>query len=337
MSKNKKIIISIIIIILALILIGFVKKIKAPKETLPQEIPKPPITEKYGPGDYDFSLVHDGLTRKYKVHIPQSYNGEITPMVIYIHGGGGDMRAAYWDGLDKMSDKHGFILAIPEGTGKVKLGHMRAGWNGGRWPGGECCGNTDDVGFISKMIDELKGKYTSDDKRIYVTGISNGGLMTNRLGCELSEKIAAIATVAPAAVESVCNPSRPMPVMDIHGTADSANPPDGSEPRGIFNKESGSAFAMPYKRMTPYQVVEKWKKINGCSDKYEEGYKNGSASCIIYNQCRGGAEVELCIVEGMGHTYPSGFQYLPSSIVGPASYDISFDQIWEFFKKHQLQ
>ena len=158
--------------------------------------------------------------------------------------------------------------------------------------------------------------------------------MTNRLACELSDKIAAIATVAPAAVESSCSPSRPISVMDIHGTADPANPPDGSEPRSIFKEGSGSGFAMPYKRMTPYQVVDVWKKINKCSNSQIAGYQNDRVKCVIYNDCAAGAEVELCMVEGMGHTYPSGSQYLSEKVVGSVSYDISFDQIWDFFKKY---
>lgn len=290
-------------------------------------------SNKFGGKDPEFSINHDGLVRKYKVHIPPNYDKDKkTPMVIYVHGGGGDMRAAYMDGMDKMSDKHNFILAIPEGTGEVKLGYLRGSWNGGKWETGECCGNTDDVGFISRMIDELERKVNVDGKRIYATGISNGGLMTNRLGCELSDKIAAIAPVAPAALMSNCNPSRPMPVIDIHGTADPANPPDGSEPSSIFGPSG--ILEMPYKRMTPYQVVDVWKKINSCSDNQIAGYENGDARCVIYNDCANGTEVELCMIEGMGHTYPSGSQYLPESTVGPVSYDISFNQIWEFFKKH---
>lgn len=325
----KKILIWIGVIFLVIIFFGVVKRINNPSEI------DNPLSE-YKPGDYEFTLAHDGLERHYKIHIPAAYakNSKV-PVVIYIHGGGGDMRAAYMDGLDKMSDKHGFILAIPEGIGEVKFGYMRASWNGGKWETGECCGNADDVGFISKMIDEVKNNLNIDDKMIYATGISNGGLMTNRLGCELANKIAAIATVAPAALMSNCTPSRPMSIIDIHGTADPANPPDGSEPRSIF-EEGSSSFGMSYKRMTPYQVVDAWKKINNCSDKQISGYENGNAKCTVFNDCSTGAEVELCMVEGMGHIYPSGSQYLPSSLVGSVSYDISFDQIWEFFKKHPM-
>lgn len=283
--------------------------------------------------DTVYTLLHDGLTRTYKVHTPPGYAREKLPLVIYFHGGGGDMRAAYMDGIDAMADKHGFILAIPEGTGEIKLGHMRASWNGGAWETGTCCGTTDDVGFVEKMLQEIKSTYTIDEKRIFATGISNGGLMTNRLACELSEQIAAIATVAPAAIPSDCNPANPVSIMDIHGTDDPANPPDGSEPRSIF-EEGASPFGMAYKRMTPYQVIGAWKQINKCGDSQKNAYAYKGAQCTTYDKCAIGSEVELCLVRGMGHTYPSGSQYLPGTLVGNVSYDISFDQIWDFFKKH---
>ncbi|OYT25764.1 MAG: hypothetical protein B6U97_04950 [Candidatus Altiarchaeales archaeon ex4484_96] len=226
---------------------------------------KQPIeSDGLGPEDYDYSITHDELIRYYRIHIPASYEGDATPLVIYVHGGAGNKRSAYVDGMDKMSDKHGFILAAPEGTGEVKLGELRGNWNGGRWETGECCETTDDVGFISAMIDDIRGKFNIDERKVYATGISNGGLMTNRLGCELADKIAAIAPVAPAAIMSDCFPSRPMPVFDVHGSADPANPADGSEPSGIFGE--GGLLHMPYKRMSPYQVVDSWKKINNCSE-----------------------------------------------------------------------
>lgn len=125
-----------------------------------------------------------------------------------------------------------------------------------------------------------------------------------------------------------------MPVMHIHGTADPANPPDGSPSRGIFRKGSKSGVGMSYDKMTPYQVVDEWKKVNQCSDRKSPGYEKGAAKCTVYSECAAGTEVQLCMVEGMGHTYPGGAQYLPARLVGPVSNDISFDQIWEFFKKH---
>jgi polyhydroxybutyrate depolymerase len=291
------------------------------------------ISEIHGKNDPEFTLEHEGIDRKYKIHIPRKYDPEFaTALVIYIHGGGGNMTAAYMDGLADMSDKYGFILAVPESTGKNKLGRLWGIWNGGKWEGGECCGSADDIGFIDKMISAVGTDYNIDPGRVYVTGISNGGLMTNRIGCELADKIAAIAPVAATGIETNCTPSLPVPVMIIHGTNDPANPPDGSDPRGIFKK---GLFSMPYKRMTPYETTAKWLNINKCSGRIVSGFSNNGAKCLIYDDCSNDAEVVLCIVEGMGHTFPGGSQYLPENKVGKRTDDMTFDQIWEFFRKHE--
>jgi len=290
-----------------------------------------PSSSNGGPGDYNFSLQHDGLKRTYTVHVPPSYDpNKKNPIVMYIHGGGGNKESAYLDKLDHASDKHGFILAIPEATGIIKRGKLKGSWNGGRWETGECCGNADDVGFISAMIDQLKNDFNVAENKIYATGISNGGLMTNRLGCELSNKIAAITTVAPAAMMSQCNPGRPVPFMDIHGTGDTCNDYNTGEATFPF------CASMDYSRMPSHEIVKNWKEINHCKDSFVQGYHKGAASCIVYNECDGRAEVEFCTVEGMGHAWPSGSQYLPARMVGPVSYDISMDQIWGFFERHPM-
>lgn len=280
-------------------------------------------------GDYALSLLHEGLTRTYKVHVPPSYNPTVpAPLVVYVHGGDGNARSAYLEGMGKASDTFGFVLAAPEGVGEVKWGELRAIWNGGRWAGGSCCGTADDVGFIAAMLQDLQRTFSIDRRRIYAAGISNGGLMTNRLACELSEQLAAVATVAPAGIPDACTPSRAIPVMDIHGTGDLCNPFDGSDPTGVCAKA-------PYKRMSPAQVVDTWRAIHGCSDAFSTAYQHGAATCVRYGQCRDGAEVEFCTVTGMGHAWPSGYQ-LPVKSVGPVSYDISFEQIWNFFQRHLL-
>ena len=231
--------------------------------------------------------------------------------------------------MDEASDKHGFIMAVPVAT-DLEKGTMTSRWNGGKWATGECCGDTDDVGFISKMIDEIISNFSVDANRIYATGISNGGLMTNRVAGELSHRIAAFATVAPAAIPIKSTSYKPIPVMTIHGTADPCNPYDGSEPTGLCRKS-------PYKRMTHREVDRAWLDINKCSDHAKPAYMKGSASCIVYEECANNVELQSCKVEGMGHTWPGGDQYLSPRLIGPVSHDITNDQIWEFFKRHSLR
>lgn len=287
-----------------------------------------------GPGDYDFSLVHDNLTRYYRVHVPPAYDGETsTPMVIYIHGGGGDYRSAEKDGMYPYADKYGFILAAPAGTGP--LGERLLSWNGGNWDCGTRCGyahehNIDDVGFFSQMIDDLEARLNVDRKRIYATGISNGALMTNRLACDLSDRIAAFAPVAFAAAPSNCTPKRAVPIMYIHGTADPCSP--------FYGAEEGTCVVWGAPHIAPAQAkADFWREMDNCSANYTISYKKGNATCMSYSGCAEGVEMEFCKVEGMGHAWPSGAQYLPPEQVGPVSYDISFDQMWDFFSRNPMR
>ncbi len=298
---------------------------------------KQQTTNNFGAGDYDFSLVHDGLTRKYKAHIPNTYNrANKTPVVIYIHGGGGSSAGSKNDGLYAYSDKYGFILLSPAGTGVLKdkllvwnLGPYLINGNIQNHPNYASEHNTDDIGFLSKIIDDVKNNFNVDENRIYATGISQGGMMSYRLACELSDKIAAIAPVAPPAAPMNCNPSRPVPIMHIHGTVDPCAPFNGGMSGGCLGTEK-ELF------QSAQEMVNRWLSIDNCSSESVVVYQKRNAACISYSKCGGRSEVEFCTVEGMGHTYPSGWQYLPANRIGPVSYDISFDQIWEFFKKHPM-
>jgi polyhydroxybutyrate depolymerase len=284
----------------------------------------------------NFTMQHKGIERSFHIYVPPSPVGAAElaakvmpakrPAVIYIHGGGADYKSMYKDKLDETAKKFGFLLVAPNALkedGKI----MSSRWNGGKWKGGRCCGDNDDVGFISDLIDHLIKEYNVDSKRIYATGISNGGLMVNRLACELADKIAAIATVAPAALPDSCTPARPISVLNIHGTGDPCNPFDGSLPTGVCSK-------VDYVRMPPHETVARWKSINGCS---ETGLteKMGGVTCTTY-PCQKGTELKFCSVEGMGHTWPSGSQYFFKSVVGAVSHELSTDDIWIFFSKHKL-
>lgn len=277
-------------------------------------------------GKYKFTV----LGRDYGVYVPYDYTKnekETVSVIVYLHGGGGDSNSAYADNLDLYARKHKFFLAMPEAKRLSWWSKASTRWNGGCWEGGCCCGgDTDDVAYISEIIDDLRVKFNIG--RVYAMGISNGGLMVNRLACELSDKITAIATVAPTAIPTPCKPSILLSVMNIHGTEDPCNPYDGSNPAGICG-------AVDYKRMPPVNVVASWRDYLNCFSVGEIRYKYKTVTCISYSNTENAfAEVVFCTVEGMGHTWPSGSQYMPERIIGLVSYDISMDQIWEFFKSH---
>ncbi|VVB98426.1 Esterase PHB depolymerase [uncultured archaeon] len=286
----------------------------------------------YKPGDYDFRMRYGGIEREYLMHVPPSYSGAPSQVVIYFHGGGGSMGDSKQQGMYNYSDKYGFILLSPAGTNRWGTEGLRT-WNAGRWDDSGCCGyalekNVDDVGFTSIMIEETKKKMNVDAKRIYATGHSNGGAMAYRLACQLSDKIAAAAPASPAGLESACAPARPISVMQIHGTADPCVPYYGG-------KENSGCLPTGNDYPPAQEEIKFWRNTDGCAANGNISYQKGDASCTSYS-CSQGTEVEFCTVTGMGHAWPSGNPTL-ANIVGEVSFDISFDQIWEFFQRNPMK
>jgi polyhydroxybutyrate depolymerase len=160
--------------------------------------------------DAQFSLRHDGRVRTYLVHLPASYSKDKTwPLVLVLHGGGGNgEQVAKMTGFSRKADQEGFIAVYPNGTGLWQNRFLT-------WNAGNCCAyayenRIDDVGFIRALIGQLRKDYAVDDRRIYAAGISNGGMMSYRLACGLSDLIAAIGPVA-GAQNIDCKPAQPSP------------------------------------------------------------------------------------------------------------------------------
>lgn len=278
-------------------------------------------------GDPRRSITVGGMKREYIVHLPQGYDGRSPlPLVINFHGGGG--RAEDQVALTNMNataDKDGFMVVYPEGSGRFQRFLT--------FDAGVCCGfardnKVDDVRFTSAMIDDLESAYRIDANRIYATGHSNGAMMAHRLGCALSDRIAAIAPVSgPLGIDS-CTPDRPVPVLHFHGTADLCAP---------FN---GGAAKVPGAGEFPSipGTINGWVKRDGCPSETHETYKKGNVTCTTHGPCTGGAEVTLCLVDGGGHAWPGGTSYPSKGFCGGIqTQDISAnDAMWEFFKRHPL-
>jgi polyhydroxybutyrate depolymerase len=282
------------------------------------------------------SIMFAGLERTYRIHIPASYDkADPIPLLIVLHGGGGTGEGTVKltrGGFNKFSEKEGFIVVYPDGVEKH--------WNDGRENVSYRAHREkiDDIGFISALIDHLAKQYNVDIKRVYATGISNGAMMSLRLGCELSEKITAIAPVAGSMPENLpirCSPSRPIPVLMISNTDDRLVPWEGGDIR-FGRKTFGRALSVP-------ETVKYWVNHNLCSSsptismEPDRDPKDGTRVRIeSYNQCREGIEVVLYAIEGGGHTWPGGHQYLPKWITGKTSRDIDANEvIWDFFKRHR--
>ncbi len=281
--------------------------------------------------DIHGSMMHDGVERTYLLHLPPAYDGEdALPMVFVFHGGGGEGEGmARVTHMSDVADERGFIAVYPDGIDK--------NWNDGR---PEINPGIDDVGFISALINKLKSEYGIDAGRIYSTGISNGGMFSFRLACELSDKIAAIAPVAALMGETLsqtCSPPRPVPVMLVMGTDDPLVPWEGGKIGGE-RIDRGRALSEP-------ATVSFWVDLNGCSDTPVVTYLPDEAPADgtkvrreIYAGGRDGTEVVVLAVEGGGHTWPGGEQYLRERVIGKTSRDFNAGEaIWDFCERFQLR
>ncbi|MEI7836441.1 MAG: GxxExxY protein [Planctomycetota bacterium] len=282
-----------------------------------------------GPGDHVRSLKVDGRSRSYVVHVPPQYDAtKATPVVLAFHGAmGNGQRMVRFSGLNKTADSAGFVAVYPNGTG---LGNSILFFNAGgvAKPMGR---PADDVKFVAELLDDLAKAMNVDARRVYATGMSNGGMMCYRLAAELSDRIAAIAPVSGTQATEECNPKRPVPVMHFHGTDDKLVPfggPNQRTPKWIKFKSVDD-------------TVKLWAKLNNCpteptvTDLPDTAKDGTSVKKMVYGPGKDGAEVVLFIIKGGGHTWPG--QTPPVSFIGKSTRNISAnDLIWEFFQKHPM-
>jgi polyhydroxybutyrate depolymerase len=253
----------------------------------------------------EYSLTHDGLTRTYRLHTPLEYNTDsIYPLVINMHGlGSNALEQEFYSEFNPVADSAGFIVAYPNGLGET--------WNISSSTG------TDDVGFISALIDTLHSQYNIDLERVYATGMSMGGFMSYRLACELEDRIAAIASVTGLQAFYPCNPDRPVPVMQFHGTADPVVPYAG--------------VATTIANWVNYNLCPATPVITNLPD--IDTTDNSTVTVSYYGLCEESTEVILYTINNGGHTWP-GATY----IIGVTNQDIEAShEIWNFFKKYTIQ
>jgi polyhydroxybutyrate depolymerase len=285
------------------------------------------------------SLKHDGFTRNYLYYIPSSLkpNHAPAPLLIAMHGGGGDAKGMVrlTNGrFNELAERDGWVVVYPAG--------MQKQWNDGRYemvqhPGAER--EMDDIGFLSKLIDKFVKEYGVDPRRVYVTGISNGGLMSNRLACELSDKVAAAAPVAASLsvlLSKNCNPSNSTPMLWINGDVDPLVPYQGGEIKVLWTKR-GKVLPVP-------EAVKFWAGRNGC-DVGKPLVENlpdrdpddkTTVERTTYGKMGSGHEVILYTIHGGGHTWPQGWPYLGERMVGRVSQEFNAcDVIWEFLSRQK--
>jgi polyhydroxybutyrate depolymerase len=279
-----------------------------------------------GPNFEARQLEHQNKTRDYLLYTPTKYNSTTQlPLVIGFHGGKtSNSILARTTLFHRLADEEGFLVAYPNG--------IDGNWNDGR---GTANPDVDDVGFVASLIGNIKAVRNVDARRVYVTGISNGGFMVQRLACESANLIAAFSSVAGSmgtALKPKCNPSRPLPMMIIHSPEDKFVPWAGGE---MKRGAGGNIISVP-------ELVEFWKQKNSCTSFHEDvlpvkGQQDGTR--IVANRhgrCKGASTVLFYKVEGGGHTWPGG-NAQPAWLVGPTSTKINATkEIWSFFKAHSL-
>lgn len=308
------------------------------------------------PGEDAACRVPAWRDRDFLIHLPADYDAASTyPLVIALHGGGGDKEgmnpltcgdgdAADAGCLTAVAEREGFIVVYPDG---VANGLGFRSWNQGGDAEGLQCPHAceegiDDVGYVGALLDEVQRVASVDPKRVYVTGFSNGGGMSHRLACELADRIAASAPVGGAnqfALSHACAPARPVPVLHIHGSADPCWPYDGGEGTCLSVQEGTYAAAEPSAIGTA--EAPGWAIRNGCAPTPEitilpDGDGDGAVTTERrFVGCT--AEVVLMTVEGAGHTWPGGHQYLDVEEIGGLSRDFrASERIWAFFRDKRL-
>lgn len=262
-------------------------------------------------------LEYGGLSRTSLIHVPAGYDGKTPlPVVLSFHGrhgqGNNQQKLTHFDDV---SDRHRFLVVYPDGIGKS--------WNALHGTGEAESRGVDDVGFVRALLGRLGERYAIDNARIYAAGMSNGGFFAHRLGCELSERFAAIASVAgemSPALSKICQPKEPPAVLIIHGTADRIAPFNGGKTDG-----GGSMLSAE-------ETATIWRRLNKTTGDGETTTK-GEVVCRTYQG--GAAPVRFCSVAGAGHTWPGGFQYLPRLLVGATNRDVdASEMIWQFFAEN---
>ncbi len=264
-----------------------------------------PVEGEIEPGDYWLAVMSSGQQRTFKLHLPPGYTGAAPfPLIINMHGYGSYAEGQEWySQMTPRADQEGFIVVYPQAAGNPAEWNLKAEHN-------------PDLDFMRAMIAELQARLNVDPKRIFATGISNGGGMANRMGCSMADVIAAIAPVSGGYWNwEDCASTRPLPVLSFHGDADGIVPFEGFDAGGENLPEIET-------------WAQTWAERNGCEMTPQEVYNFGVVTGEAWGNCAADATVTLYIISGGGHTWPG-------SVDG--TQDIAAtDVILNFFEQHPM-
>ena len=244
----------------------------------------------------------DETARSYSAYIPSTYKPEIpSPLLIALHGlSGWGLQLMDNTEFNNLAEANGFIVAYPNGNPELVDNRVIRSWNGGG-----CCAisqrnNSDDVSYINNLIDDVSGRYSINSKRVYLTGHSNGSMLAQKLACQLSNKIAAVAVVAGRLLLDTCNPELPVSVLQIYGTADTLNPESG----GTTSYTLGT-YTYQFSSRPVMSSVQMLAAANGCSTNFSENknVSNKDLTISTWPDCKNGVVVSSIKITGASHAW----------------------------------
>jgi polyhydroxybutyrate depolymerase len=262
------------------------------------------------------SITHAGLQRDYIIHIPSSYNVNTPiPLVFCFHGYGSNASTIMsYTNFNYISDTAGFIVVYPQGTLLQGTTH----WNVGGWTIGS---TIDDVGFTASLLDSISNSYNIDDTKVYSTGMSNGGYMSFLLACQLSDKIAAIASVTGSMTTqtyNACNPQHPTPILQIHGTSDQTVPYIG-DPTWTKSIDDVLQYWVAYNNCNTSAIITAIADINI--------FDGSTAEHIVYDGGDNNVTTKHLKIYGGDHDWPGVW----------GNMDIHASaEVWKFFSRYDI-
>lgn len=280
----------------------------------------PAIERVSASGNYYANLAIDGVSREYLLHVPPQYDGsKQLPLVVVLHGSFIDN--SYMVRLTRMNekaDREGFIVAYPNATGWFGRKSIRC-WN----VGSSILYKTDDVKFIRALIEVSKRQLAVDGSRVYVAGLSMGGALALQLGIDLSDQVAAVASVSGWMTGDERVPPRAMPVLTINGTADFVVP---------FEGRSGFLTLVLPLMQPAFFTTSFWVRHNSCTTESLTKLSNKVLKEVHVNE-RTGVEVLRYTVFAGEHAWPGSWF---SNIAGEPTQEFNAtDEIWDFFTRHR--
>jgi polyhydroxybutyrate depolymerase len=246
-----------------------------------------------------------GVPRSAIVHVPRvARSRQRLPLVLAFHGSGGTGAfMAGYSGLEALSDRAGFISVFPSAARPHR-----------RWVlANKDAGGPQDLAFVTQVLDSAEAMACVDTSRVYAAGVSNGGGMAARLGCELNGRLAAIASVAGGySLLDACHPARPVSVLEIHGTADRVVPYAG--------RPDGRGSVMGF--------LSGWTAMDGCHGTPRRSGYAPSTVMLRWSGCRDGTVVEHLRIYGGGHAWPGA---TPPDRAPTARFSAA-NALWSFFR-----